>query len=48
MKVEIDRKDVVAETTIRTFGLVFLLYQIVWAAPAKAYIRTNSQLGISV
>jgi len=33
---------------IRAFGLVFSLYQIVWAAPAKVYIRTNSQLSISV
>lgn len=47
MKVEIDRKHVAAETMIRAFGLVLLLYQIVWAAPAKLYIR-NSQLGISV
>lgn len=48
MKVEIDRKHVVAETMIRAFGLVFSLYQIAWAAPAKVYIRTNSQVSISV
>lgn len=48
MKVEIDRKHVVTETIIRAFGLAFSLYQNVWAAPAKLYVRTNSQLSISV
>lgn len=48
MKVEIDRKYVVAETVIRAFGLVFSLYQIVWEALAELHIRTNSQVSISV
>lgn len=43
-----DRKHVVAETMNRAFGLVFSLYHIAWAAPAKVYIGTNSQLSISV
>lgn len=41
MKVEIDRKHVVAKTIIRAFGLVFSLYQIVWAAPAKVYYKNK-------